>query len=56
MQHTGKSEKEILEDLTGRAIRSFGEKRANELQADLAQTASELFKIYHHSLGFEDEP
>lgn len=56
MQHTGTTEAEILEDLRARAARLFGEDRALALQADLAQTASELFKIYHHSLGFEDEP
>lgn len=56
MQHSGMSEEEIRRLLYEKAVKRFGKARADELLPDIEQTAAELFKVYHHALGFENEP
>ena len=56
MQHSGPSLDDIRKALAEKAAQQFGQTRAAELAPDIEQVAADLFKIYHHPLGFEDEP
>jgi len=56
MQHEGMTLEDIQRMLYDRAVQRFGKDRAEELRADINQTASELMKVVHHPMGFQDEP
>src|SRR5688500_2013731 len=55
MQHAGMTLEDIRLMLYERAEKRFGKQRADELRADIEQTAAELLKVVHHPVGFEDE-
>ncbi len=50
------TEEEIKTQLRLYAVKQFGESRAEELAADIAKTAADLFALQKYAINIEDEP